>query len=246
MANSLLQVLKYVQYYFKASNAKGHGIHSPFVFELVTKVLNDDRQFYSFEPIEHLRKQIIHQDKKSKGGVVERLLLPKFDQLLFKLVHFRAPDSIVNIGCSMGLSVPYLASANLNTPLYALEPSLENAELAKAQFIQLGLNNIQLITGSLSNSLPDLLGKITKLDIAMVNVELSYDGLIALFNQLVGKAHPGSMIVLSHINLNDEIERAWEQIKQHEAVTLTVDLFHLGLIFFRKENIIKENFIIRF
>ena len=246
MPRSLLQVLKYVQYYFTASNAKGHGIHSPFVFELVTKVLNDDRQFYSFEPIESLRKQIIHQNKKSKGGAFSRMMLPKYDQLLFKLVHFWSPDSIVNIGSSIVLNVPYLASANLNTPLYALEPSLENAQLANTQFIQLGLNNIQLIPGSLSNNLPDVLGKITKLDLALVNVELNSDGLITLFEQLVEKAHPGSMIVLNHIHLNAEMERAWEQIKLHEAVTLTVDLFHLGLVFFRKENIIKENFIIRF
>ncbi|MDP1844500.1 MAG: SAM-dependent methyltransferase [Sediminibacterium sp.] len=246
MARSLLQVLKYVQYYFTASNAKGHGIHSPFVFELVTKVLNDDRQFYSFEPIESLRKQIIRQNKKSKSGALSRMMLPKYDQLLFKLVHFWSPDLIVHLGSSILLNVPYLASANLNTPLYALEPSLTNAELANAQFIQLGLNNIQLIPGSLSNNLPDVLGKITKLDLALVNVELNSDGLITLFEQLVEKAHPGSMIVLSHIHLNAEMERAWEQIKLHEAVTLTLDLFHLGLVFFRKENIIKENFIIRF
>jgi hypothetical protein len=41
------------------------------------------------------------------------------------------------------------------------------------------------------------------------------------------------------------MEEAWEEIKSHPKVTVTIDLFFLGLVFFRKEQV-KENFCLRF
>ena len=51
--------IKYLKYYVTASNGKGHGVHSPFVFEFITRVLNDDRQFYAYQPIENLRTLLL-------------------------------------------------------------------------------------------------------------------------------------------------------------------------------------------
>ena len=45
---------------------------------------------------------------------------------------------------------------------------------------------------------------------------------------------------------NNEMEKAWEEIKKHEAVTLTIDLFFIGLVFVRKAQKEKEHFIIRY
>ena len=38
------------------------------------------------------------------------------------------------------------------------------------------------------------------------------------------------------------MEAAWEDIKQHPSVKLTIDLFWCGVVFFRNENIEKEHF----
>ncbi|MDE3143521.1 MAG: SAM-dependent methyltransferase, partial [Bacteroidota bacterium] len=57
-------VLKYLNYYLKASNSKGHGMHSPFVFEFISEVLNDDRNFYAYEPIEKIRQSLLTNQQK--------------------------------------------------------------------------------------------------------------------------------------------------------------------------------------
>ena len=41
-----------------SGNGKGHGIHSPFVFEFITSVLNDDGEYYCYQPIEALRTRL--------------------------------------------------------------------------------------------------------------------------------------------------------------------------------------------
>jgi hypothetical protein len=43
---------KYLHYYFTASNGKGHGIHSPYVFDFIEKVLNDKKQYECYNNIE--------------------------------------------------------------------------------------------------------------------------------------------------------------------------------------------------
>ena len=42
------------------------------------------------------------------------------------------------------------------------------------------------------------------------------------------------------------MEEAWNEIKQHTSVTLTIDLFFIGIVFFRTEQKTKEHFTIRF
>ena len=55
-------LLKYLQYYFAASNGKGHGMHSPFVFEFITKILNDKNDYPEFEKVESLRRQLLNDN----------------------------------------------------------------------------------------------------------------------------------------------------------------------------------------
>jgi hypothetical protein len=42
------------------------------------------------------------------------------------------------------------------------------------------------------------------------------------------------------------MEKAWDEIKKQEEVTLTIDLFYIGIVFFRKENKQKQHFTIRY
>src|SRR5215467_12936171 len=59
MYSSFELVFKYINYYLTASNGKGHGIHSPFVFDFVRNVLNDNRHFEAYPKIKDLRQQLM-------------------------------------------------------------------------------------------------------------------------------------------------------------------------------------------
>jgi predicted O-methyltransferase YrrM len=49
---------KYLHYYFTAANGKGHGVHSPFVFDFITTVLNDRGPYPAWVAIEALRHRL--------------------------------------------------------------------------------------------------------------------------------------------------------------------------------------------
>src|SRR5882762_8729410 len=104
---------KYLHYYFSASNGKGHGIHSPFVFDLIRNVLNDKRGFYAYTQIENLRKELladqtlIEVEDLGAGPAVARgrqrsvasiardmAKPPKLGQLLFRIANHYQPATI--------------------------------------------------------------------------------------------------------------------------------------------------------
>ena len=63
MYNSLQLSLKYFQYYLNASNGKGHGIHSPFVFDFIQNVLNNKNNYSQPHEVENYRKELLADNR---------------------------------------------------------------------------------------------------------------------------------------------------------------------------------------
>jgi hypothetical protein len=60
------------------------------------------------------------------------------------------------------------------------------------------------------------------------------------------KLHPDSWMIMEGIHASSEMEVAWEMLKKHPKVRLSIDLFFIGLLFCRKEQKEQEHFIIRY
>lgn len=258
-------MLKFIRYYVTASNGRGHGIHSPFVFDFVQNVMNDSRQFYAFEWIEQIRKSLLVNDKVltiedfgagstvAKGNVrkvsdiARSALKPKkFGQLLFRMVNYYRANNIIELGTSLGITTAYLASANLNGNVYTFEGAKQVAAIAKQVFDSLSINNIQTIEGNFDDTLQKHLNKIACVDYAFVDGNHRKKPTIQYFEQLLGKSTESSVFIFDDIHWSDEMEEAWKYIKQHSAVTLTIDLFFIGIVFFRREQKIPQHFTVRF
>src|SRR5436190_14350862 len=132
MYSSLQLAIKYLRYWLTASNGKGHGIHSPFVFEFITQVLNDIREYYCYSTIEKLRQQLqqdkteimlddfgagsrIHSSYKRRVCDIAKTSLKskKFCQLFFRIINFYFSESlkqnitILELGTSLGITASY-------------------------------------------------------------------------------------------------------------------------------------------
>jgi hypothetical protein len=104
-------VLKRIYHWLTASNSKGHGMHSPFVYDFIVNVLNDDRMFYAFNEVENKRNGLI----KANVALDEQLLIPpKNGQLLFKIINYYQFQNIVSIGDNRSIASLYIAAANHN------------------------------------------------------------------------------------------------------------------------------------
>lgn len=265
MYSPIQLALRYVQYYLFAENGRGHGVHSPFVYDLITKVLNDDRTFYVFQPIEDCRKmmqnnntEITIQDfgagsrtEKSSVRSVSKIattsLKPKkYGQLLFRLVNYFSPSTILELGTSLGITSAYLASANSNAKLITMEGSSAVASIAADNLKQLGINNTTIVTGNFDDILAKTIENIELINFAFLDGNHRYEPTIRYFEQVLQKSDEYTVIILDDIHWSKEMETAWNEVKNHHAVTLTIDLFFVGLVFFRKEQKEKQHFIIRY
>lgn len=256
---------KYVRYRLKAANSKGHGIHSPFVFDFVTQVLNDKRKYYCYQTIEKVRSQLkqnkniiliddygagsdIANQKKRKISVIARTALKpkKFSQLLFRMVNYFKPTNILELGTSLGITTAYLASANINTPVITMEGAENILRIAKNNFNHLNLSNIKTVQGNFDSTLPLEINQLSTIDFVFIDGNHRKEPTLRYFKEISKKITENSVIVFDDIHWSKEMEEAWYQIKTHSSVTLTVDLFFIGIVFFRKQQKTKQHFIIRF
>ena len=256
---------KYIRYQLQSSNAKGHGVHSPFVYDFIRKVLIDNRKFYAYDAIETCRKDLLKNNrvlhiedfgagsrlKKTNQRTISEIahssLKPKkFSQLLFRIINHYAPENILELGTSFGITTAYLAAAKENAIVHTMEGSSEVAAVANSNFESLGLKNIRIITGNFDDTLPAFVEEQEKLDLVFVDGNHRLEPTLRYFEKILTKTTENSILIFDDIHWSEEMEAAWATIQQHSSVTVSIDLFFIGLVFFRKENKVKQHFSIRF
>lgn len=256
---------KYILYYITASNGKGHGIHSPFVFDFVVNVLNDRRHFYPYDVIEALREKLlsntsileiedfgagsaIHTKRSRSIASIARNAAKnkKLCQLLFRIVNYYQPKTILELGTSLGMSSSYIASAAPQATVITIEGAKSVAETAKNNHQVLQLDNVDVITGKFEEVLPDVLKNLEAVDLAFIDGNHRFEPTKNYFEQLLSKVTPQSIFIFDDIHWSKEMEDVWELIKQHRAVTATIDLFFIGIVLFRPAFRSKQDFTIRF
>jgi predicted O-methyltransferase YrrM len=256
---------KWIQYYVLASNARGHGIHSPFVYELIRSVLNDKRPFYAYENIEKVKKallldkRVIHTKdpgagslKKSTGSkkvseiVGTSVSTRKFGRLLFRLANYYPAQTIIELGSSVGISTAYLASADHLNRVITLEGSDSVAEIANETFRHLELKNITTVTGNFDETLAEVISLNPPAELVFIDGNHRKKPVLDYFEKFMTKISHSSMIIIHDIHWSREMEEAWSLIQAHPKVKMSIDIFSAGLVFFREEFKVKQQFVIQF
>jgi predicted O-methyltransferase YrrM len=256
---------KYLLYYLRASNGKGHGIHSPFVFDFIIHVLNDKKDYPAYPSVEQVRTQLL-KDKTiidikdfgagsnlSKGkrlsvaAITRNAAKPKkYSQLIYRIANYYKPNRIIELGSSLGLTTAYLSLANPEASVFTLEGSETVAGYAENNFRKLNLSNIRLIKGNFDETLGPVLKKTGNIDLAFIDGNHRKEPTLAYFNQLLPCVPENGVFIFDDIHWSPGMEMAWKEIKQHPEVLLTVDLFMMGLVFFNRDFKYKQEFTIRF
>ncbi len=256
---------KYLQYYLTAENSKGHGVHSPFVFEFIKFVLNDKKKYEVYATIEKQR-QVLLNDKteievedfgagstiiKTKKRIVKDIaassLKPKkYSRLLYRMIQFYSKKNILELGTSLGITTAYMAAAKNNPFVTTMEGSQSIAANAVQNFNALQINNINIIKGDFEKTLSPYLNITDNIDFAFLDGNHRKIPTMQYFNQIIQKSNEDTIFVFDDIHWSKEMEAAWEEIKAHEAVTLSIDLFLIGIVFFKKDFKVKQHFSVRF
>ena len=246
----LKHFLKYIKFLIKARNTKGHGVHSPFVFDFLSNVIYTKNQFYIFKAIESIRKDLNqnHQELfiKDLGTGVDRqstissitrksLQQKKYAQLFFRIIHQYRFQNILELGTSLGVTTAYLAATSGKTKCISLEGSPEIAAIARENFKRLNLNNIQTIEGNIDETLTQALNLLEKVDFALIDANHQSNAVLSYFEQVIQYSGSNTILVIDDIYWSDDMEEAWKLIKLHPKVTTTIDLFQLGIVFLKPD-----------
>ncbi|QQL48735.1 O-methyltransferase [Mucilaginibacter ginkgonis] len=240
-----------------------HGLHSPFVYRLVDEVIYDFKPKSVYAEIENYRKQLLHDDseitvtdlgagshvnnnKQKKISQIAKNALkpPKLAQLLYRLAADLQPANIIELGTCLGTTTLYLHAAAPNAKIYTLEGCPQTAGVAQKGFDKTGAKNIQLITGNFDDTLPPLINELDQLDFVFIDGNHQKQATLDYFNRCLPKVHENSLLIFDDIYWSEGMKEAWTEIKKHLDVTATVDLFWIGLVFFKKGRM-KEDFKIQ-
>ncbi len=262
MNQQIFTALEYLKYLTVSKNR--HGVHSPLVFDIIEKVFRNKQDKTEFAEIEKLRKELLKDSRTIKirdygaGSTLnpnkERKIAdiaknsaksPSLGRIMHHLVEYAQSQNILELGTSLGLSSAYLASANPISKLYTLEGCPETAKIAQENFGKLKLSNIEIITGPFEETLQSTLDKVNSIDFAFFDGNHQYKPTIEYFEKCLKYAHENTVFVFDDIYWSEGMKKAWLEISKHPSVSHSIDIFFLGILFFKK-NTQPLNFRIKF
>lgn len=257
---NLTLISNYLKHFLIAKTR--HGVHSPFVYHLVDEVIYDFKDKPEYQKAENLRKKLlkderyititdsnadnqINEQKQIKSLAKNALRSKKLVQLLYRLAKEFQPSNIIELGTCLGITTSYLATAVPIARIITMEGCPQTAGIAQENFRQLSLNKADLKVGNFDEVLPNVILEEEQLDFIFINGNHRKDATLNYFNWCLPKIHEKSIMIFNDIYWSAEMKEAWVQIKAHPQVSVTIDLFWIGLVFFKKDQV-KEHFRIKF
>jgi predicted O-methyltransferase YrrM len=260
----LYTLRKFLKYKITSRHKYGHGIHSPFVFDFIMKILLDKSVFDYERDIEKVRHQLISNKKvinvtdlgagsranKNNQRTISdiarhSLMNKKYSRVLNKIIQHYKLSEIVELGTSFGITTSYLAKSNPNTKVTTIEGCPEIHAIANENFEFLNINNIYSINGDFDQVLDNQLQTINSIDFVLFDGNHQYSKTLDYFEKCLKKSHQDTIFVFDDIYWSHEMHNLWKTIIDHQDVSVTIDLFALGIAFFKK-GLSKQYFQLRF
>lgn len=255
------QIKSYLQFLWRSKNE--HAVHSPFVFNLLTKCFYDKKTKPEYAILKEYRNSFLENKNtievtdfgagskvfKSNTREINKIaktagISSKRAELLFRITNYFQPESILEIGTSLGLATSALALGNPKARITTLEGCPNTMAMAKNQLQFLNLKNVECITTEFSSYLENCNLKSKICNLIYFDGNHSKKATLEYFELLLPTITNDSVWIFDDIHWSSEMEETWGIIKNHPKVTVTIDTFQWGLVFFRREQP-KEHFVIR-
>lgn len=253
------QIKSRLNFLLKSSNQ--HGIHSPFVYDLITKCFYDKTPFSAYHNLKALRNKLIynqdlvkikHYSEASKVFQSNHQKIStivkgegssyKKQKQLYRITNYFKPKNVLELGTSVGLGSAAMAIASNNSIIKTVEVNKNISDIAKKVFKSYQLKNIQIDTSSFKDFFKK--SNYENLDLVYLDGTCDKESTIENFNSLLKHSHNESVFIINNIYWSKEMTEAWNIIKKQKEITVSIDTFYWGFLFFRKEQP-KQHFTIR-
>jgi len=257
----LFQIKSYIKFLWNSKNE--HGVHSPFVFDLVTKCFYDTQKHPEYTLLKNYRNSLLENKNnievtdfgagskvfQSNMRNVSKIaktagISPKRAELLYRIVNYFQPTSILEIGTSLGLATSALSLGNPKSKIITLEGCANTQSIAKNQLQLQNLENIEFVTTEFSKYLKNCQPNTEHYQLIYFDGNHSKKATLDYFELVLPTISNETIWIFDDIHWSKDMEAAWEIIKNHPKVKVTIDTFQWGMVFFRSEQK-KEHFLIR-
>ena len=251
----------YLKFIWNSKNE--HGVHSPFVYDLVSQCFYDKKIYPEYKILKEYRKSLLQNKNfiqvtdfgagskifKNNTRQIAKIaktagISKKRAELLFRMVRYFRPENMLEIGTSLGLATISLSLGNPESKIVTLEGCPNTLAISKNQFQLQNLKDIEFINTEFSNYLKSENLKSDIYNLIFFDGNHSKKATLEYFELLLSTITNDSVWIFDDIHWSQEMEEAWEVIKKHASVKVTIDTFHWGIVFFRSEQE-KEHFVIR-
>lgn len=253
------QFASYISFLLRSTNA--HGVHSPFIFNLVTKCFYDNTNYSEYAFLKAFRKRLlkncnfINVEDFGAGSRVFRSsqrrvcdiaktagITTRRAQLLYRLCRYFKPAHVLEAGTSLGLATAAMSYGHPYASIRTVEGCRQTSDVAQSAFDAASLTSIALFNDRFDTVFDTL--KDIQFDMIYFDGNHQKDATLSYFETLLPTAHNDSVWIFDDIHWSKDMEEAWSAIQQHPKVRVTVDTYQWGLVFFRREQE-KEHFTIR-
>ncbi len=258
------RTLKYLKYILLSRHGRGHGIHSPFVFDLVSRVFRNRIDQSLAGKIEQIRK-IMRSDRRSilvndLGSKSDRSetesrkvsdlahyspVTAKYGRLLANMAAEFGKPLIIELGTSLGISTLYMAAYCDDATVVTIEGCKETAALARQNFVDAGVNNINILEGSFDEILTKFPYHNVEPGLIFIDGNHRKDAVLKYFNLLSEMSGNNTVFIIDDINYSRGMTEAWDELKLHKRVSVSIDIFRMGMLFLR-EGINHNDYVIRY
>ncbi|MDR1331872.1 MAG: hypothetical protein LBK07_07180 [Tannerella sp.] len=219
----------------------GFGIHSPFAFDLITKVVEERCARYFYRDIEAAHRQLT-QDRTaitcggSRTTVCRAFrrcgITPGEGKFLFRLANHCKPLTFLTAGSAMGFVPLCLTGYAAAARCIMLEEERDFAATATRLVGGRTDVSIEIIAGADESRAAAALTAVERLDCLYLGREVDVRTRERLFAQCRPFLHGRSICIVAGIHGSTARKRQWEALCLHPDVTVSLDLYTTGVLFF--------------
>ncbi|PWK18647.1 O-methyltransferase [Xanthomarina spongicola] len=251
------QQKQYIQFLLKSTNQ--HGVHSPFVYDLVTNCFYDSKVYPEYKDLKDYRTALLANkntleitDLGSGSKVTNNTSRAissiakhsgtsfKRTKLLFRLSKYFQFQNILELGTSLGIATQAIHLGNPVAQITSIEGCPNISNTAKSNLSK--NKNVKLLVGDFDSHIEKI--EQNSFDFVFFDGNHNKEATLRYFEKLLPKTHNNTLFIFDDIYWSKDMTEAWETIKKHPKVSVTIDTFFWGFVFFRTEQV-KEDFVIR-
>ncbi len=255
----LHQLISFLSFLLRSTNR--HGVHSPFVYALVTRCFYDKTPYPEYKHLQSYRQQLLasketltvtdhgsgsrifRSNERTVAAIARHAgITPKRQRLLFRLVQYQQPQRMLELGTSLGLGTLALALGNPSSEIQSIEGCPATARFAREALQRAGCKNASVHSEVFEHFFAEKAQG--TFDLVYIDGSHSKEQTLQNFQQLLLYKNEDTLFIFDDIYLNTSMTEAWREIVRHPEVTVSIDTFQWGLVFFRSGQK-KEHFSIR-